>query len=123
MINVLLGLLVTISPELWRFGKMEADNNHITVPLIITFSIIALWEYNRNVRYINILAAAWLINASLLLRFQLKALLLNVSIGLIVLLLSLIKGRIKKRYGGGWRSLWQKNPLHMQDRSVNTDRS
>lgn len=115
IINILLGLLVTVSPELWQLSEMEADNNHIIGPLIIAFSVISLWEYNRNVRYVNILTAAWLINASLLLRFQLNTLILNVSIGLIVLLLSLVKGRIKKRYGGGWRSLWQKNPLHMRD--------
>lgn len=117
-INVLLGLLVTVLPDLWQFGKTETDNNHIAGPLIVTFAVTALWEVNRNIRFFNVLAGAWLIIGSLVLSFQFNATLINLLTGAALIACSLIKGKIKKRYGGGWRSLWAKFPLHMHDQPL-----
>lgn len=114
VINILLGLLITISPGTWNFSKIESDQFHVTGPLIISLATIALWEVNRNVRIFNIFTGAWLIVAPFLWSYGQEAFWISVLTGMLVIGFSFIKGKIKKRYGGGWRSLFQKNPLHDQ---------
>ncbi len=115
VINIVIGLLVMAAPAIWDFDKVSSNNNHIAGPLIVTFAITALWEVNRNVRWLNIVAGTWLMMSPLILGMKTPALEINLLLGIGVVLFSLFKGRITRRYGGGWRSLLQKHPLHMQD--------
>lgn len=113
-INIVLGLLVMIAPALFSMEKTMSNNLHITGPLIVTFALTALWEVNRNVRWFNYGCGAWLLASPLVLGYRGPGLELILLIGLLVILFSLFKGKIEKPYGGGWRSLLQKEPLHMR---------
>lgn len=117
LLNIIVGLFITVAPGLWHFSKMEADNFHIAGPLIVTIASVAWWECNRNVRFFNIPVGLWLLVTPFIFPFHQTALFTSMAAGGFTILLSLIKGKIKKRYGGGWRSLWQKNPLHSRNNS------
>jgi hypothetical protein len=115
IVNILLGLWLMLSPYLLQFEKAASDNNYIVGPLVLTCAIIALWEVNRSARYINLVAGAWLVISPLILDFQTsEAILSTVISGLLIAALSFFKGSIKGNYGGGWRSLFQRNPVHMK---------
>ena len=113
IINILAGLFILFIPTLWDYNKELSAHNYITGPLIITFATTALWEVNRNARWLNIPAAAWLITSSVLFGDG-QVIYPNILAGIVGILLSIIKRKSKGMYGGGWRSLFQKNPPHMR---------
>src|SRR5436309_3272808 len=113
IVNIIIGIGLMITPTVLKLEKTAADNNHITGPLVITFAIISLWEINRNVRWFNMATGWWLILSPFLLNLSASVTKIDVSAGIVIAILSLYKGNIKNKFGGGWRSLFQKHPLHM----------
>ena len=112
IINILLGLWLTLSPSLLSFEKAAANNNYILGPLVITFAITAIWEVNRSVRFFNLLAGAWLVLSPFILGFESSiAILITITTGVLIMIFSLIKGTIKGNYGGGWKSLFEKHAI------------
>lgn len=114
IVNIVIGLFLMIAPGIFHFDKSVADQFYIIGPIVITFSFITLWEVNHFAHYFNIPAALWLIIASFIFHFQSSAAWIAIISGVLIILLSLVKRKMKGKYGGGWRSLWQKHPLHMQ---------
>jgi hypothetical protein len=113
---MLIALALMFFADLWSLSKADADNIHIICPLIIAFAITALWELNRNIRYLNVLLGAWLIAAPFVLGFPGSLPKLSVALaGLAVALLSLLPRRVKGKYGGGWKSLFQSAPPHDEE--------
>ena len=113
IINILTGLFIMFIPYLWDYNKELAVHNYITGPLIVTFAITALWEVNRNARWLNLPVAAWLIISSIMFGDD-QVIYPNILAAILVVIFSSIKRKGKGIYGGGWRSLFQKNPPHMQ---------
>lgn len=112
LINAALGLWLMIAPGIWGFSKKVADNDHIVGPIIATFAITAIFESTRPVRRFNIPAGAWLLAAPWVLEYNQTAATINdMLVGALVIGFSLIKGKIKNKFGGGWPSLWQANSL------------
>ena len=103
-----------VVPSIFTFTKVAADDNHIVGPLVVTFAVISLWEINRNVRLFNIITGLWLVLSPVILSFSGPAVKIDFISGIAVIVCSLYAGRKKKSFGGGWRSLFQKNPLHIQ---------
>jgi hypothetical protein len=115
IINISLGVWLMISPGLLQFEKAASDNNYIVGPLVLTFAITALWEVNRSARYFNIPAGAWLAVSPFILGFQLSAAVWSaVLTGILLIAFSFAKGNIKRNYGGGWRSLFEKDSAHLR---------
>jgi hypothetical protein len=115
IINIIIGLFVMIAPAAFHFDKTIADQYHIVGPIVITFAVMSLWEVNHSAHYFNIPAGLWLLIAPFLFHFQAStATWMAVICGLLIVMLSLVKRKVKGQYGGGWRSLFQKNPAHMQ---------
>lgn len=115
IINILLGLWLMASPALLQFNKAASDNNYIVGPLVLTCAIVALWEVNRSARYLNMAAGVWLAVSPLILNIQpTDAIWSTILSGVLIAAFSFVKGSIKGQYGGGWRSLFEKNPMHIQ---------
>lgn len=115
ILNIILGLYIMVSPALFPYNQALSNNNHIAGPLIITFAVIALWDINRQVRLANVVTGSWLIISAFI--FSAPAtlyLIMQGAAGLLIIVLALIKGKVVHQYGGGWRSLWQDHPEHMQ---------
>ena len=115
-LNIILGLWLMISPEILKMNQTTSDNNHIVGPLVITFSIISLWDINRSAVKANIVLGAWLLIALFVLDFSKTiAFCSNGACACFIIVLSSIRTRAKEKFGGGWRSLFQHNPVHLRE--------
>ena len=84
--------------------------------------MIALSEATRNVRYFNIPLGLWLLVAPWLLQYEnTQALLNDYAVGILVILLSLVKGKRQNYYAGGWAALRGTDTPH-ERKAGNPDR-
>lgn len=115
ILNTFLGLWLMVAPGIFDYSKAAADSGHIAGPLIITFSVVAYWEATRGTRKWNYPVAIWLILAPWILDYEsIISIISDMTVGVLVFIFSSFSGKMKKNYGGGWSSLWSKNPEHMK---------
>ena len=112
VINIVLGLAVMALPGMLGFSKAESNNHYIVGPLVAAFALVATTGVGRSARLFNIPAGSWLMVGPLLLGFSTTARLTGILLGMLIVVFSLFKGTLSQRFGGGWRSLWQKEPAH-----------
>lgn len=117
IINIIIGLGLMLAPSLLSFDKADSDHFYIVGPLVVTNAIIALWEFNRGMRWFNGLIGAWLLVSPFVLQSKGSVASIAVVSAILLILFSLFKGSTKHQYGGGWSSLFQKNPVHMQGKN------
>ncbi|HEX6333784.1 MAG TPA: hypothetical protein VFZ78_06130 [Flavisolibacter sp.] len=114
--TAILGLWLIISPSVFDMQQQSANNNYITGPLVLTFSVISLWEINKEVIRANIVIGIWLLITLFVLSFSNNlAYFSNGTCAVFIILLSSIKRKSKQKFGGGWQSLFQEAPLHLQE--------
>lgn len=107
IINTLIGIWLMASPAMFGYNDSGADSNYIIGPVIATFAMVACWEVTRGLRKCNIPLALWLLAAPWVLGYESLLPMLNDMVcGVIIFSLSMIKGKIKGSYGGGWKALW-----------------
>lgn len=110
IINTILGLWIMIAPGILGYSSIAADNGHIVGPIIVTFSIVSLWEATRSVRKFNYPFAIWLLVAPWILGYsETSAIISDMAVGVLVIILSSVQGKIENSYGGGWSVLWKDN--------------
>ncbi len=107
ILTALLGIWLLFSNQIFGISKLLEDNADVCAALIITFSIISMAEVIRAVRWLNILMAAWLAiapwvlgPASSLIKWH------SLIIALLIILLSIPRGRIKEQYGSWNRMIF-----------------
>lgn len=117
IINTILGLWVMVSPSVLGANSELSNSNYMVGPLIMTFSITALWDINEKARLANVVLGVWLIASIFLLGDDRGAGIIfsYLATGGSIISLSLVKRTKSDTYGGGWRSLWQKNPKHLEE--------
>lgn len=105
--GTLLGVWIMFAPSILGFEGTSAEVSHrIAGPVIVTFSTTAWWQVLRGVRGMSVLAGAWLVAAPLFLMHPTPAVWNSIVTGLAVIGVSSVKGKVDKRFAGGWRSLW-----------------
>lgn len=103
------------APNILGYGGAASTNGHIIGPVIATFAVVAWWEATRVVRKWNWPLGIWLLLAPWILGYDSSwAIASDMISGALVLFFASVKGTIENHYGGGWSSLWQKNPAHAQ---------
>jgi hypothetical protein len=116
VVMMLLGIWLMVAPAVMDFSKRISDNAHIIGPLIVTFSMVAIWECTRNVRLFNLPLAVWLLAAPVVLQYDNDTALMNdYAIAVFIMLLSVVKPKRKHRFGGGWPAIWKSNALHSRE--------
>jgi hypothetical protein len=113
IISIIAGAFIMLTPYLWDYDQQLSNHNYIIGPLIITFAITAIWEVNRNARWANIPLAAWLVIFTFVFG-EAHVIWPNLVSSAIVIICAAIKRKGKDMYGGGWKSLFQKNAPHVQ---------
>ena len=109
VINTMLGVWLMAAPGALRYFGAARDNDHIVGPLIGTFACVAIWQCTRAVRWWNVPLGAWLIVAPWVLRYDAPPAIVNdMVVGAVVIALSCVRGRLDKRFGGGWSALWKR---------------
>lgn len=118
--TALAGVWLMAAPEFLDYSKKVSDNDQVVGPLLIAFSIIAMAESTRNVRWMNILLAAWLFLAPWALAYHnIGALINDYATAVLVTVLSLIRLKKRHRFGGGWPGLWRSDAAHQQEAKRN----
>lgn len=114
--NAALGIWLMASPAVLGYGNPAETNDRIVGPLIATLAIIAIWDILRPARRVNLVLGLWLIAAPWVLPlffdpgYPPQATLNSMVVGAFVAALSLYRGKLGTRFGGGWRVLWQGDP-------------
>ncbi|MGQ0645900.1 MAG: SPW repeat domain-containing protein [Elusimicrobiota bacterium] len=104
--NAALGLWLMAAPAVLGFSGSGADNDHVAGPLIVTFAVMAVWEFMRPVRWMNLLLGLWMIGAAFFFHETGAGRVNAAACGISAALLSLWRGVHRpERYGGGWSSL------------------
>jgi uncharacterized membrane protein len=100
LLSTATGLWLMFTPYLFSIQKPFA--NHLTTigALIVTFTVISMAEVGRSFRFLNIAFSIWLIAASIILKDPSgKALWIATASGILVIGLSIRKGKISESYG------------------------
>lgn len=101
--SCLLGAWLMHSPLLFGTTDRIADSDHLVGAMIITTAVIAMAEVVRPLRLLNVLFGLWLVAAPWLLAGAGAAATWNDGVtGLLVMALSLPRGRRSKHHYGGW---------------------
>lgn len=103
LVSCLLGVWLMFSPLTFGTTGAMADSDHLVGALIITVAIIAMAEVARPLRWLNIGFALWLVIAPWLLSGgSMVAAISSAVTGLLVLALSLPRGRRSEEHYGQW---------------------
>lgn len=99
-----IGIWLMVSRVLFDTSGALADSEHLMGALIVTIAVIALAEVGRPLRFLNMLIGSWLIASPFALEGAAPTLGIvnDVACGLIVIALSLPRGRRSKESHGGW---------------------
>ena len=99
-----LGIWLMFSRLIFDTSGTLADSDHLMGALILTIAVIALAEVARPLRFLNILIGLWLIASPFVLEGAASALgtINDIACGLIVIGLSIPRGRRSQERYGGW---------------------
>jgi hypothetical protein len=109
-IETAVGLWLMFAPWVLGFGNPAAGSDRTVGPLVITFSVMAMWEVLRPVRWVNLAFAAWLIAVPWFWSFPFEALASDLASGAVLGAMALLGGRTSQEFGGGWRFLSKRRP-------------
>lgn len=98
-LSVLVGAWVMIMPAVFGLQGMAANGNHIAGALAITFAVIAFMPITRIVRFLNVLVGLWLVAGFWMLEPDAAAQWIMAITGVVLILLSLGRGRVDARFG------------------------
>src|SRR3546814_878133 len=95
-----IGLWWMFYPDNFNITGTAANNFTTLGALVVTFSVIAMAEVGRAIRFINIVLALWLMVTVFLIKDGSSQAIWNAIIsGAALIVLSLPKGRIREKYG------------------------
>lgn len=106
ILNTALGIWLMMSSHVLGYGGAGRTNEQIVGPVVATFACCAIWQVLRPWRWVNLPLGAWLVVAPFVLGLSREATINGVVTGTSIAALSLVRGRITKRYAGGWREVW-----------------
>lgn len=110
LINIGIGIWLMAAPAVLGYGGVASNHDRIVGPLLASFACIALWEVTRPLRWVNLLLGGWMLLAPWILGFGPTATVNSLLAGAAVAGLSLVRGTLSHRFGGGWSSLWHSAP-------------
>jgi len=97
--SVALGLWIMFSPAVLGNGGGAANGDHVTGALVVTVAAVSTAEVVRAFRFLNLLAAVWLVVAAFVLNGATLAGAFNdVLAGMLLLMLTLPRGPVRERY-------------------------
>ncbi|PSR02376.1 MAG: hypothetical protein BRD47_03325 [Bacteroidetes bacterium QS_8_68_28] len=117
VVNAALGIWLMAAPGVFGYAQSTpATVDRFAGPVIATFAIVAWWEATRATGRWNVALGAWLVVSPWILGYEPTAAIVNsMACGAVIAALSLVMGDFNpSKYGGGWKSLWQRDPLHEQ---------
>jgi hypothetical protein len=111
LITFILGLWLMAAPAVLGYGNPAADNDRIFGPILGSFAFISMWPITRGMRWCNVPLGAWLAAAPWILGYPMDAAWNSLISGLAIIALSATPAPTRRRFGGGWSSLWRPEEL------------
>jgi hypothetical protein len=107
VLTALIGAWLLFANRYLGFKGILADITDVCGALLIVFSIISWAEVMRSLRLVNIIIAiGFALAASLLPGATSETIIHGISVGVIVTILSLFRGKIKEKYGSWDRHIF-----------------
>ncbi|MEX1016863.1 MAG: vitamin K epoxide reductase family protein [Phycisphaeraceae bacterium] len=103
--SLVLGLWIMLSPPIFGMENPGANSHFLAGWLVITVTVLAMAEVARPARWVNVLLGGWVIATPWLLAGTADAAQWNAVIsGVLLIVLSIPRGRIAQQYGtwGRW---------------------
>ena len=101
-----LGIWLMAAPAVLGYGGAAATNDRIAGPIAATVAIVGMSGVMRAMRRVNTAIGAWIALAPLVLGYGGAAAINAVAVGVLLVALSFVRGRVDDTFGGGWSSLW-----------------
>jgi nucleoside-diphosphate-sugar epimerase len=99
-LSVAIGVALMLTRVLFDASGAAANNDHLMGALVVTFSIIALAEVARPLRFVNVVLGAWLVLTPWVLTgYTMLSSSASVIAGILLILLALPRGPIRNHYG------------------------
>ena len=108
LLNTIIGIWLAASPGVLGTSGLAKINSVACGALAASFSIIAIWEVTRGLRWVNTLIGCWLLLAVFIFDHQTIGVLSGLAAGVAMIAFSLVRGTIRHATGGGWRSLFSR---------------
>jgi hypothetical protein len=105
LLAVGVGLWLMAAPAVLDYGEPASTVDRVVGPLAATVAGVAVTQAMRSVRFWNVPVGLVLLGAPLLLGYEGRAALNSFLAGLALLLLARVRGRLTRRFAGGWSSL------------------
>jgi hypothetical protein len=105
--NIAFGLWLMAAPAVFGYGPPAATSDYIVGPLVAAFACIAIWEAMRPMRWLNLPLGIWLLASPWLMGHPLGGQINCTVIGAAVIIVSCLGGQTRRRFAGGWSSLWR----------------
>jgi hypothetical protein len=103
LLSALVGVWLMAAPAVLGYGAPVATSDRIVGPLVAAFAITAAWEVTRALRWPNAMLASWLILSPFVLgEGELDVAISHIVAGALIGALSLVRGRMKHSFAGGW---------------------
>lgn len=99
LVTVAIGAFVMLAPALLGFDGAIASSHHLTGALVLSAAVVAMSEVARPLRFVNIVFGLWIMAAPWVLSAPQAAVWEGAAVGILLILLSLPRGKIKSRRG------------------------
>jgi hypothetical protein len=124
IISLALGIWLLIAPDVFGYGDPARSVERVIGPVVIVVAALALRGVTRPTRHLNILTGLGLLIAPWLFTYvSIPAIANSALIGMAVMGLALVRGRVSHQYGGGWLALWQSEKLALGMREEQIQRA
>ncbi|MFN3403200.1 MAG: hypothetical protein ACK40G_03835 [Cytophagaceae bacterium] len=106
----MIGIWLMIAPAIIPHDSVMENHNRIMGPLIFSISIISISEVTRNLRWLNCILAIWIFIYPMAFKVMNVLPAINYLVaGLVILYLSVKKGKTTKTFGGGWNAIFKRD--------------
>jgi hypothetical protein len=105
IVSALLGVGLYAAPDMLGYEGIARVSHLIVGPIVASVSLIAISDVARELRWVNLLLGAWLVFSAVVIEHSQLALFTGVAIGMALAALSIVRGSINQRLGGGWRAV------------------
>ena len=100
--NIALGIWLLVAPGVLPSTERGATIDRIAGPIVIWIGVLAVRTVTRPVRAVNVLNGMFLAIAPWLVPNTEPLILTSVLVGWAIIVLSILRGALRQRTGGGW---------------------
>ncbi len=108
-ISVVIGAFFMAAPGVFGYGGAAALNDHVVGPIVAGFSFAAAWPVARSLRWVVLVAGAWMFAAPVFIEYTIGGNelqdIIRVWAGLALVMLSVLGRKTRRRFGGGLASV------------------